>query len=83
MFSLVDVKTVRAKTGLTFMEGSAYDIQIRHHKNVKFDLPASLDLIKRKTAERRVFVSEGKYGGENKMNSKVNINASGCKFYIQ
>lgn len=83
MFSLVDIKTERAKTGLTFMQGSAYDIQIRHHKNVDLDLPSDLNLKKLNTADSKVFISEAKYGGENKFNSKVNINAVGCKLFIQ
>lgn len=83
MFSLVDVKTVRARTGLTFMQGAAYDIAIRHHKNVKLDLPAGMDVKRRNTAKKKIFISEGKYGGINNFKSKVKINASGCKFYIQ
>jgi len=83
MFSLVDVKSERAKTGLTFMEGAAYDIQIRHTKSVKLDLPAGIKIKKRNTAESRVYISEGNYGGENKFKSNVNINAKGCKLYIQ
>ena len=72
VFSLVDVKTVRAKTGLTFMEGSSYDVKIRHHKNVSLDLPAGMNLTKTNTTENNVFVSEGKYGDNNKFNSKLN-----------
>lgn len=83
MFSLVDVKTERARTGLTFMQGAAYDIEIRYHKNVKLDLPAGIDVKRRNTAKKKVFISEGKYGGVNNFKSKVKINAYGCKFFIQ
>lgn len=83
MFSLVDVKSERAKTGLTFMQGAAYDIRIRHNKSVKIQLPIGIEIKKRNTAEKRVFVSEGKYGGENRFNSKVTISAKNCKLFIQ
>lgn len=83
MFSLVDLKTTRARTGLTFMEGASYDLEIRHTKNVKLDLPAGIDINKRNAAERRTYISEAKVGGKNKMGSKVNIKASGCKLFIQ
>lgn len=83
MFSLVDVKTTRARMGLTFMKGASYDLEIRHSKNVKLDLPDGLDINKRNAAEKRTFISEAKVGGKNKFGSKVKINATGCKLFIQ
>lgn len=83
MFSQVDLKTTRAKTGLTFMEGAAYDLEIRHTKNVKLDLPAGININKRNAAEKRTFISEAKVGGKNKLGSKVKIYATGCKLFIQ
>jgi hypothetical protein len=83
MFSLVDLKTTRAKTGLTFMEGAAYDIEIRHTKSVKLDLPAGMNLTKRNAAEKRTYISEGKVGGKSKFGSKVKINTIACKLFIQ
>ena len=83
MFSLVDLKSTRARLGLTFMSGAAYDISIRHNKNVQFDLPAGIDVKKRNAAESNIFITEGKYGDVNKFKSKVNINASNCKLFIQ
>lgn len=83
MFSIVDIKTTRAKTGLTFMEGASYDLEIRHTKNVKLDLPAGIKLNKRNAAEKRTYISEGKVGGKNKLGSSVKINATGCKLFIQ
>lgn len=83
MFSQVDLKTTRAKTGLTFMKNAAYDLEIRHTKNVKLDLPAGININKRNAAEKRTFISEAKVGGKNKFGSKVKIYATGCKLFVQ
>lgn len=83
MFSSVDVKTNRGKLGLTFQEGSTYDVYILHNKSTKLDLPSDMKLHKRKTAKKRTYISEGLYGKKNNFGSKVNIEAKSCKMYIQ
>lgn len=83
LFTQVDINSSRARMGLTFMEGAAYDLVIRHNKSVKMDIPAGVILKKREAAERRTYISEGRVGEKNEYGSKVKINAVGGKFFIQ
>lgn len=83
MFSLVDIKSTRAKLGLTFMQGAAYDINIRHNDGLKLDLPAGIDVKRRNAAENNLFITEGKFGGENQFKSKVAIIGTSGRLFIQ
>ena len=51
-FSLIQLKTNYTKVGLTFMEGAGYNLELKHNKSLKMDLPADFQLSQQPTSEK-------------------------------
>lgn len=81
-FSTVDVTGSYSKVGLSFMEGAGYQLELKHNKSVRMDIPHSFKLTKRPTSEKNVTVETG-FIGNKKYNGKVFLNLRNGNMYIQ
>lgn len=52
-FSLIQLRTNYTKVGLTFMEGAGYNLELKHNKSLKMDLPADFQLSQQPTSEKK------------------------------
>lgn len=81
-FSTVDITGTYSKVGLTFMEGAGYQLELKHTKSVRMDIPKSFKLTELPTSERNVFVKTG-FIGNKKYQGKVFLNLRNGNMYIQ
>lgn len=81
-FSVVELKGSFTKVGLTFMEGAGYNLELKHNKSLKMDLPRHLKLEQRPTSEKNIVVETG-FVGDKKYNGKVFIDVRNGNLYIQ
>lgn len=81
-FSAVEVKGSFAKVGLTFMEGAGYNLDLKHNKSLKMDLPNRFKLEKQPTSQKNVIMETG-FIGDPKYKGKVILNLSNGNLYIQ
>lgn len=81
-FSTVDITGSYSKVGLSFMEGAGYQLEFKHNKSVKTDIPKSFKLSQRPTSEKNVIVETG-FIGDKKYNGKVFLNLRNGNMYIQ
>lgn len=81
-FSTVEVKGSYTKVGLTFMEGAGYELEFKHTKSVRMDLPRGIQLTERPTAEKNIIVETG-FVGDKKYKGKVFLDLRNGNMYIQ
>lgn len=81
-FSTVELKGSFTKVGLTFMEGAGYNLELKHNKSLKMDLPRSFKLVQRPTSEKNVVVETG-FIGDQKYRGKVFVDVRNGNLYIQ
>lgn len=81
-FEQVNLKSAYAKIGLTFMEDAGYNLDLTYNKATKLELPVEMELEKRPTTNSNTIRKQGHVGHE-KRNSKVVVNLSGGKMFIQ
>lgn len=81
-FSTVEVTGSYSKVGLSFMEGAGYQLEFKHNKSVKTDIPKSFGLTRRPTSEKNSIVETG-FVGDKKYNGKVFLNLRYGNMYIQ
>ncbi len=81
-FSLVQLTTNYTKVGLTFMEGAGYNLELKHNKGLKMDLPSDFQLSQQPTSEKNVVVETG-FVGDKKHSGKVNLEIRNGNLYIQ
>lgn len=81
-FSTVEVIGSYSKVGLSFMEGAGYQLEFKHNKSVKTDIPKSFKLTTRPTSEKNVIVETG-FIGDEKYKGKVLLNLRNGNMYIQ
>lgn len=81
-FSTVDITGSYSKVGLSFMEGAGYQLEFKHTKSVRTDIPKSFKLTKRPTSEKNVIVETG-FIGDKKYKGKVLLNLRNGNMYIQ
>ena len=81
-FSLIQLRTNYTKVGLTFMEGAGYNLELKHNKSLKMDLPADFQLSQQPTSEKNVLVETG-FIGNKKRTGKVDLEIRNGNLYIQ
>lgn len=81
-FSFVDITGSYSKVGLSFMEGAGYQLEFKHTKSVRTDVPASFGLKKQPTSEKNMIVETG-FVGDKKYKGKVTLNLRNGNMYIQ
>lgn len=81
-FSEINLKGSFTKVGLTFMEGAGYNLELKHNKSLKMDLPASMKLEDRPTAEKNMILGTT-FFGDPKYKGKVILSLSNGNLYIQ
>lgn len=81
-FSEVNLKGSFTKVGLTFMEGAGYNLELKHNKSLKMDLPASMKLQDCPTAEKSMILGTT-FFGDPKYKGKVILSLSNGNLYIQ
>lgn len=81
-FSLVEMTSAYTRIGLTFMEGSGYQLEMRYNKSVKRDLHPGIELVKKPTGETTALFEAG-FVGDRKMSGRVNLNLSAGSIFIQ
>ena len=82
LFSEIWLKGSFTKVGLTFMQDAGYQLEIRHNKSLKMNLPQGMELEKKSTAERNTTVSS-EFVGNPKYTGKVLLELSNGSLYIQ
>ncbi len=81
-FSKVDLVTSMTKIGLTFMQDAGYEIELRHNKNLKMDLPRGMKLKSAPTAEKNVELKTG-FVGNTQYDGKVYLDIRSGNLFIQ
>ncbi len=81
-FSTVEITGSYSKVGLSFMEGAGYQLEFKHNKYIRTDIPKSFKLTQRPTSEKNVVVETG-FVGDKKYNGKVFLNLRNGNMYIQ
>lgn len=82
MFAEVRIKGSFTKVGLTFMKDAGYQLEIKHNKSLKMDLPSGMKLDEKPTSERNMVVGT-KFIGNTKYTGKVYLELSNGNLYIQ
>lgn len=82
MFSEIRLKSSFTKVGLTFMKDAGYNLEIKHNKSLKIDLPNSMKLEERPTAEKNTTIGT-KFIGNTKYTGKVFLDMSNGSLFIQ
>jgi galactitol-specific phosphotransferase system IIB component len=81
-FSKVDLTASMTKVGLTFMQDAGYDIELRHNKNLKMDLPRGMKLKSEPAGEKNVELKTG-FVGNSQYDGKVYLDIRSGNLFIQ
>lgn len=81
-FSTVDLRGSYTKVGLTFMEGAGYNLEFKHNKSLKIDMPRTIKLDQQPTSDKNMVVEVG-FVGDKKYNGKVLLNLKNGNIFIQ
>jgi len=81
-FSTVEIVGNYSKVGLSFMQGAGYQLELKHNKALKMDIPHSFKLSKQPTSEKNMLVETG-FIGDKKYKGKVVLNLRYGNMYIQ
>lgn len=82
LFSEIRVKSSFTKIGLTFMKGAGYQLELKHNKSLKLDLPRDMKLEERPTGEKNTTIGT-KFIGDPKYTGKVILDLSNGSLFIQ
>ncbi|MDE5610946.1 MAG: hypothetical protein K2I90_02890 [Odoribacter sp.] len=82
LFSEIRLKGSFTKVGLTFPHGTGYKLELKHNKSLKLDLPRSMVLEERPTAERNMTLGS-KFVGDPKYTGKVLLELFNGSLFIQ
>ncbi len=82
LFSELRLKGSFTKVGLSFAKESGYQLEVKHNKSLKINLPESWELDERPTSERNVTVGT-KFIGNERYKGKVFLELSNGSLFIQ
>lgn len=82
LFSEVRLKGSFTKMGLTFEKDAGYNLEIKHNKSAKIELPRNMQLEERPTSERNTTIGT-KFIGNVKYTGKVFLELSNGSLFIQ
>ncbi|MFA8434369.1 MAG: hypothetical protein ACEPOZ_07610 [Marinifilaceae bacterium] len=80
MFSFIKLDSKFSDLGLSFMQNSNFNVEIKH-KSVKLDYPANFKLKQKDTSEKNTYITSGLVG-KDKSPSDVKIRANNCKINL-
>lgn len=81
-FDAIELNATSTKVGLTFMEGAGYELELKHNKSLKLDLPRDFRLSTQPTSERNTTVETG-FIGNKRFSGKVFLNLKNGSLFIQ
>lgn len=82
MFSEIRLKGSFTKVGLTFMKEAGYQLEVKHNKSLKLDLPAAVKLEEQPTSERNRTVGKAVVG-DKKYTGKVMLDLTNGSLFVQ
>ena len=82
LFSELRLKGSFTKVGLSFANDAGYQLEVKHNKSLKINLPQGWVLDERPTSERNITIGT-KFIGSEKYEGKVFLELSNGSLFIQ
>lgn len=82
LFSEIHLSGSFTRVGLTFAKEAGYQLEVKHNRSLKINLPDGLQLDERPTSERNISIGS-KFVGDEKYKGKVMLELSNGSLFIQ